>query len=287
MQTGPALAAPAFRRIDLADREPVLEQTRIAAQVLLEPHEVAAMKRHHRRVGQSVAALRKDLENRVLFLGMPAIRLEHHRKRSEAIAVLVRERRVRFRGEADAVGIERLARAHHYARLHARAVGEEPARALDLPLKHRAIDRVLKVARAKRRHRLDDLEPANVRRMAHRRAPVAAPQRDMQYFRMRLDEPNGGSAIVGANRGHQLLGDAVRGDALLQLGPMREAVLASDDVLRVAQATRARGNARVIRIGEFGMAAADTVERVAIAVAPEIEELAGLALRDIEMGPIG
>ena len=35
------------------------------------------------------------------------------------------------------------------------------------------------------------------------------------------------------------------------------------------------------------MAAADTVERVAIAVTPELEELAGLALRDIEMGPIG
>jgi hypothetical protein len=109
----------------------------------------------------------------------------------------------------------------------------------------------------------------------------------MEYFRMRLDKPNGGSTIVGANRGYQLFGDAVRSDSLLQLGPMREAVLASDDVLRVAQATRARGNARVIRIGEFGMAAANTGERVAIAVTPEIEQLASLALRDIEMGPIG
>ncbi len=109
----------------------------------------------------------------------------------------------------------------------------------------------------------------------------------MQYFRVRLDKPNGGSAIVSADRGHQLLGDAVRGAAHLQLGPMREAILASDDVLRIAQAKRACGNARVIRIGEFGMAATDTVERVAIAVTPEIEERAGLALRDIEVGPIG
>jgi hypothetical protein len=112
-------------------------------------------------------------------LRMPAVRLEHHRQRREVIAVFVRERRLHFRGEADAVGIERLARAHHYARLHARAVGEESTRALDFSLKQRATERVLKVARAKGRHRLDDLEPANVRRVAHRRAPVAAPQRDM------------------------------------------------------------------------------------------------------------
>ena len=192
-----------------------------------------------------------------------------------------------FRGEADAVGIERLARAHHDARLQARAVGEEPARALDLSLQQRAIERVLKVARAERRHRLDDLESAEVRRVAHRRAPVAAPQRNVQHFRVRLDEPNGGLAIVGANRGHQLLDDAVRGAALLQLGPMREAVLTRDHELRVAQAKRAFGNARVIRIGELGMPAADAVQRVAIAVTPEIEQLARLALRNIEMGPIG
>jgi hypothetical protein len=81
----------------------------------------------------------------------------------------------------------------------------------------------------------------------------------MQYFRVRLNKPNRGSAIVGANRGYQLLGDAVRGAALLQLGPMREAIFASDDVLRVAQPKWARGNARVICSGEFGMAATDTV----------------------------
>jgi hypothetical protein len=68
---------------------------------------------------------------------------------------------------------------------------------------------------------------------------------------------------------------------------MREPVLASDYVLRVAQAKWARGNARVIRIGEFGMSAADTVECVVIADTPESEELAGLPLRDVEMGPIG
>jgi hypothetical protein len=35
------------------------------------------------------------------------------------------------------------------------------------------------------------------------------------------------------------------------------------------------------------MSAADTVECVVIADTPESEELAGLPLRDVEMGPIG
>jgi hypothetical protein len=109
----------------------------------------------------------------------------------------------------------------------------------------------------------------------------------MQLFRVRLDEPNGDSGIVGANRGDQLLDDAVGGATLLQLRPMREAVFASDDELRVAQAKWAGGNAGIIHTGELGMSAADAIERVAIAVTPEIEELARLALRDIEMGPIG
>lgn len=160
-------------------------------------------------------------------------------------------------------------------------------RALDLSVKHRTTECELKVARPERRHRLDDLEPAEVRGVTHRRAPVRAPQRGMQYFRVRLDQANGGSAIIAVNYGHQLLGDTVDDDALLQLGPVRKAVLVSNDILRIAQATRTRGNAGIICIGEFRMEAADTVECVAIAITPEIEELARLALRDIEMGSIG
>ena len=103
---------------------------------------------------------------------------------------------------------------------------------------------------------------------------------------MRLDEPNGGGVIIGANRGSQLLSDSVGSDTLLQLSPMRKTVLASNHILSVAQVKRACGNASIVRIGKPRMAAADTVERVGMAVTPQVEELAGFAPRNIKVRTI-
>ena len=135
------------------------------------------MKRHDRRVGQLIAALGKDLEHLVLALRVSAVGLEHHRERGESIAAVVREWAVQLRDEAHAVGIERFASAHENARLELGTLLEQPARALDAALKHRATKRELKVFRAQSRHRFDYFQPAQVGRVAHRRAPVAADER--------------------------------------------------------------------------------------------------------------
>lgn len=119
--------------------------------------------------------------------------------------------------------------------------------------------------------------------MAHRRPPVAADERDVQQLRLLPDDLGSGGAIVGADRRCQCLRERVRADALLELGPMPEAVLARDDELRIAQTEWAGGYRGVIRMLELRMLPADAIERVALAATPRGEQLARLALRNIEM----
>ena len=132
-------------------------------------------------------------------------------------------------------GIQRFACAHDDARLRFRAVLVQPARAFDPSLKQRAIEGVLEIPSAQQRHGLDDFQPAEVGRVAHRRSPVSADQRDMQQLRARLNQPHCAVAIIGADCSDQCLGQRVCVDALLQLGPVREAILASDHELSIAK----------------------------------------------------
>jgi len=94
-----------------------------------------------------------------------------------------------------------------------------------------------------------------------------------------------GLAIIGANRMLQFVRRSTRGDPMLERGPIRKAVFARNDELCVAQAKRRRRYRRVNLCGEFRMPVADPFQCVALALAPLVEELARLALRNIEMGP--
>jgi hypothetical protein len=84
--------------------------------MLLESRDIAATKRHGRRVGQLVAALRKQLEHLVLARRIPAVRLKDHRERREPIAVVVRDRATELGDETQALGFQRLASAHRGTR---------------------------------------------------------------------------------------------------------------------------------------------------------------------------
>src|SRR6185436_20869345 len=66
------LRATQFRRINLQATEPALEQRGFTAQKLLQPCHVAAMKCHHRCVGQRVTLPRENLQHRVLSLWIPS-----------------------------------------------------------------------------------------------------------------------------------------------------------------------------------------------------------------------
>ena len=100
------------------------------------------------------------------------------------------------------------------------------------------------------------------------------------------DELNRRRLVVGSNRDGQRLSRRVRADALLELRPMRQTVFASDDELSIAQAKRARGDGRIVRLREFRMTAPDAVQRLALAVTPLLEKLARLPLWNVEMGSL-
>src|SRR4051812_14210734 len=104
------------------------------------------MERHDRRVRKIVAQSRERLEDRVLAGRVPRVRLQHQCERCEPVATVVRERRAEIDEEAEAGGVERLARPHDDAGYELRAARVQPPRALELSLQQRAIERVLEVA---------------------------------------------------------------------------------------------------------------------------------------------
>jgi hypothetical protein len=67
---------------------------------------------------------------------------------------------------------------------------------------------------------------------------------------------------------------------------MGKPILACDDELAVTEAKRCGGNHRIVRGSIFRMPAADTLERIAFALPPLVEELARLAFGNVEMGPL-
>jgi hypothetical protein len=106
----------------------------------------------------------------------------------------------------------------------------------------------------------------------------------MEQLRLSLDEANGGVAIIGADRSSQGLRERVCVDALLQFGPVGEAVFARDDELSVTEPKRCGRHRGIVGVVIFWMAATYAVEGIAFAVAPSLKEFARFALRNIEMG---
>jgi hypothetical protein len=109
----------------------------------------------------------------------------------------------------------------------------------------------------------------------------------MEQRRLDLDDPHRGVTIVVPDRDQQLTSEGVRLDPLLQLGPVREPVLACEDELRVGETERPGGDRRIVRRRESRVSAADALQGVAVALAPFSEKLARLAFRNVEMRPIG
>ena len=75
----------------------------------------------------------------------------------------------------------------------------QPSRALDPPLKQGTIEGVLKITCAQRRHGLDDFQPSEVGRVAHRWPPVSADEGKIQQFGAHLNQPYSGIPIIRAD----------------------------------------------------------------------------------------
>lgn len=155
---------------------------------------------NHRRVRQRVALPRENLQHRVLPFRMPPVRLQRQPEWREPIPLRVRERRAQLRQETEPGRVQRLTHPHDQSGRELRPVFVQPARAFQFSLEQRAIERMLMVPRAQRRNCLDHLQPAQVRRVAHRWTPIAAPQRNVQQVRMRPQQPHRGLAVILVNR---------------------------------------------------------------------------------------
>lgn len=180
-----------------------------------------------------------------------------------------------------------LAAPHHDPWRRLGAVGVQPARAFDSPLKQRTVERVLVIARPKLDTSFDDVEAAEVGRMAHGRAPVAAPYRQVKHGGIGPQDCDHGVAVAGPDRLLQRDGRRVGGDALLQRRPVDQAVLAGDDELSVAELENGGGKVAVSDVLELRMPAADAIQCGRFALSPAVQELPRLALGNGEMGPIG
>ena len=59
---------------------------------------------------------------------------------------------------------------------------EQPFGTFELSLEHCAIEGMVKIARSELGYGFDDFEPAEVGGMAHRRTPIAAPDRNVKQL---------------------------------------------------------------------------------------------------------
>ena len=95
-------------------------------------------------------------------------------------------------------------------------------------MQQRAVERVLEIARSKRSDRLNHFELAQIGGMAHRRAPIPAPDRDAQKLRICSQQSDNRLPVVGPNGAIERSRECMRGDAFLKFGPMRKSILSRD-----------------------------------------------------------
>ena len=131
------------------------------------------MERHRRRVGQIDPVGGKDLETRVFALGMASVRLEHHTDRRKPIAIRVGQRHTELHEKLQPGCFERLARSHRGIARRPRAKRHQMTGGCDLALQGGAIQGELQIGRALLAKDRDDAVTSEIRRVRHRRPPVA------------------------------------------------------------------------------------------------------------------
>src|SRR5579884_259024 len=212
--------APTLDRIDFVQRESAIEQFRVSAQMFLELRNISAMQRHHGSIGELITASTKKLQNRVLSGRITRISFKYQGKWRERITLAVCKRRIQLRQETKALGVESFTSSHDDARQELCAVFMQPARALDLSLKHSAIESVLIISRAKCGTSLNNPKPSKICSVAHRRSPVPTPHRQMQHLGVSTQNCDYGLAFVVGDRVPQSVGCRVCVNALLQQRPV-------------------------------------------------------------------
>jgi hypothetical protein len=158
-------------------RERPFEEPRVAPQVVLEQVDPSPMERHRRGVRQLEPVPDVHLQDLVLGRGLAAVRLKHDIDRREASPVRVADPGAELELQGRPGGAQGISRspqaiigrrwaAHHIVQL---------AGGVDLALERCPFEGRREVGRTEPVEHLDDPVTAEVRRVGHRRPPVAAP----------------------------------------------------------------------------------------------------------------
>ena len=160
--------------IDVGDVERAGEQLRVAREVRLEQVDAAAMQRHHRRVGRLEAVLDVHLQDAVLGRRVPAVRAEQvlHRVRSTPVGPTTRAPSASRTAVPSTLSVYAGPASTLVERRSAREIVEHAHRA-GLALERGPPGRRLEIACAELVQQTDDAVAAEVRRVRHRRTPVA------------------------------------------------------------------------------------------------------------------
>ena len=143
--------------------------------MILEQIDASAVYGHGRRIGKRDAVLYVQRENLVLRRRFPRVRLENHRDWRDAGAGGIDRAAAELEDERGTGDVERVRGATEWVVRQSRCSHHpiKHARRLDLSLEGGAANRGNMVGGAERVEHPDDRVAAEIRGVAHRRAPVA------------------------------------------------------------------------------------------------------------------
>src|ERR1700730_13173066 len=143
--------------------------------MVLQQIDASTMYRHGRRIRQLQSVPDVELEDLVLCRRISAVRLDHHVHRRDSFAVGIMDSSAKLEHERRPRDAQRVGWSTESTGWWARGTQhlvQHPGR-VDLALKRRAIDGMLKVSGAELVEHLDDFVSTGVSRVAHRRPPIA------------------------------------------------------------------------------------------------------------------
>ena len=271
----PVRGAGRGEREDVGDVERAREEIRIAPEVRFEQIHAPAMERHHRRVRRLEAVLDIHLQNAMLGGRVPAVGPEEvlhgvpvHALRPNDAGTERKEDRgpihaQRVRGTGERPLLER--RLPRQFVDHAHRVG--------FALERGASGRRLEVLRTVAVKEADDAIAPQIRRVRHRRTPVAVgANQDVLVDERRIpcDERADGVEVVAPDRIREL-------HRVDEPRPARSLVAACEHQLRV-------GKLRGSGVTRLGLMFAPLADRIRLAGMEGAEEFLGLTMKLLEVG---
>ena len=223
------------------------EKIGIAAQMIFEQIDPAAVHRHRRRIGKLDPPPGEQLETFVLPFRMAAIAFKHHRDRREPVPVLIADLGAHFQKKFEPRTAQRLGRAHDATGNRTCAHRMQEFGGLKLALQAGPIESELDVFGAETAEHRDDPVPPEVRRIRHRRPPIAFyPARVfVQQSRMFQNQfANTVSIIVANGIGHPA------GEH--QSRPARQTIATRERQLRMRELCFARFDSFRMAFPQFG-----------------------------------